>query len=310
MPYSDLQDEYSIVMEEAGRFNRIDSGGNKNNETQTLFWYSGSNGGNRFSSASSLPLLKTEPADAAEASELFFDKLPLRFPFRRASLLSGKALFLDTAGNVTVLSCETGEVLFSYNAPAAQDAAFADENSIVIARSASQDASSFLYINIETGETVPLDYPAVAAVLVTNAPSGAVYGAVVHESAQGAKTQILRLNIANPAASRVLDEYQGEDSFFSITEYRGNLVSTLGGGAHIRRNGASVSLERSPGFTRALSGGNARDVFLAAVDEEGSVCWYDERGKLSALLRIYENKWELTSQGKTYRGEVERRKGG
>jgi hypothetical protein len=172
------------------------------------------------------------------------------------------------------------------------DAAFVDGGNIILGRSAVSGNSSFLLINIVTGETVPLAYPSSAGVRVYRGASGTVYGAAVDREKGALRTSIIRLDAKNSSQPARLVEYQGEDTLFTLAESSGVLASTLGAGSAALFSPQGMrNFERSPGLpVRLVDGGP----FFIAVDGDGNICWYDPpSGKLLALFRLYETEWIL-----------------
>jgi len=222
-----------------------------------------------------------------DTSQFLLEKLPQRYPLRSAAILGKSLLFLDSAGTATILDSDSGDVLSSYSAAGAVDAAFINEDTIILARSVISGSSPFLTVNISTGETVPLSYPAVAGVRVYRGPGGAIYGAVVNQASGNAQTSIIRLDLRNPAQSARLVNYNGEDSSFVLAESGGNLASTLGGGgATLYRgdNAEMIHLERSAGLPVKIISGTR---WFIVLDGEGGIAWHDNMtGKLLAVLRL------------------------
>jgi hypothetical protein len=236
--------------------------------------------------------------------------LPFRFPLRAAAAFGGKSLFLDSAGNISVVAvnraAQTGTLAFSFSSIGSMDAAFADGDHIILGRSAVSGNSSFLLINVVTGETVPLAYPSSAGVRVYRGASGTVYGAAVDQEEGALRTSIIRLDAKNPSQPARLVEYQGEDTLFTMAESSGALASTLGAdGAALFSSGGMRDFERSPGLPLRLVDGGA---FFIAVDGDGNLCWYDPRtGKLLALFRLYDTEWILQqNQGDSLWGAVQK----
>jgi hypothetical protein len=241
----------------------------------------------------------------ANGQSLVLDQLSRRFPLQSASLLDDKALFLDTAGNITVLSTVSGRELFSFSAAGALDAEFYDDRNIIIGRSTVSGVSPFLMVNIETEETVPLAYSASIGARIYRTLSGSCYGAAIEQGAGNTiKTSILRLNPAKAALPVPLAEYQGEDIDFGIAECEGVLASTIGGdGAAIHSPEGIIPFERGPGLpVQLISGGS----FFIALDGDGNISWHQSQtGELLAILRIDANEWVLEkNQGRVLRGPV------
>jgi hypothetical protein len=257
-----------------------------------LFWQS--------EGARPVPAVRKYP----DNSRLILDQVPLQFPLRSAAVLGSQALFLDSVGNITVISLDTGAVRFSYFAAGALDAAFMDQRNIVIGRSAVLGSTPFLKVDITTGETVSLAYPSAIGARIYRGGSGVLYGAAVTGGTDGAMTSILHLNPAYPSLSTQLIEYQGEDTAFGIAESGGGLASSIGGDGVILYSALGLTnFERSPGLPLRLIDGGNRFVIL---DAEGSISWYDNQtGELLALLRFYSGEWVLEQKnGQIKRGRL------
>jgi hypothetical protein len=235
-----------------------------------------------------VPVVRKYPG----GGRLALDQAPRQFPLRSAVILGSQALFLDSVGNITVVSLDTGDVRFSFSAAGALDAAFMDARNIVIGRSAVLGNTPFLKVDITTGETVPLAYPAAIGARIYRGESGALYGAAVTGGTGSVRTGILRLDAADPSRSVRLVEYQGEDTGFGIAESGGVLASTIGGdGVTLYSAPGLAAFERSPGLPLRLINGGDRFVTL---DAGGNVVWHDNQtGELLALLRFYPGEWVL-----------------
>jgi hypothetical protein len=219
-----------------------------------------------------------------------------RFPLRSVSTLEDRGLFLDTGGNLTVLSLEGGERIYAESFIGATDAAFIDRNSVVLGRSAPYSlgiTTPFLKVDIQPGETVPIPYPASVGIQVYRGASGGVYGVTVESGEGGLRTSIIRLETQGEPSSRLL-HYEGEDTRFSLSEADGFLASTIGGdGAGIYAPWGLIPVERGPGLPRLMSDG---DLYFVILDAEGCVSWHDPRtGKILAVFRLYEDHWTLAS---------------
>ncbi|MDR0562853.1 MAG: WD40 repeat domain-containing protein [Spirochaetaceae bacterium] len=215
--------------------------------------------------------------------------LGLRFPLRSVAMQDDQALFLDALGNIRVISLKTHTSVFSFSSMAALDAVFLNRDNILISRGAVSGNTPFLMVNISTGETVPLAYPASAGARVYVGPSGIPYGVAIEQGEGVVKTAVLRLNLTNPVLTAKLFECEGEDTAFGLAESGGRLTATLGGyGAFFYDEaGAPKPLERGPGFPlRLINAGR----YLITLDAEGSIAWHDPgTGKLLALLRLYDD---------------------
>jgi hypothetical protein len=135
-----------------------------------------------------------------------------------------------------------------------------------------------------------------------------VYGAAITHSGTEARTAIIALHTSNPAQSRPLVEYGGEDTIFDMAESDGLLASNLGGGPaavyriseNPGRGPAVRPLERNPGLPRKILDGDNRFILL---DTEGNITWHDPgTGKILAVFRLYEDEWTLEKEGSVIRG--------
>jgi hypothetical protein len=209
-------------------------------------------------------------------------------------------MFLDSAGNVSVVSARDGGKtrLFSFSAAGAIDAAFID-GEVIVGRAAISSNTPFLKISAATGETVPLSWPGQAGIMIQPGLSGAVYAAAFDRDQRGIKTSIIRLDTASPARSLPLAEFQGEARRFSIAESPPFVAALTGEAkAAVYRPAETGNIEirqfeRTPGFPVKLAGA---PLFFICLDEEGNIAWYENSsGKLLAVFKLYENGWLVQS---------------
>jgi hypothetical protein len=238
--------------------------------------------------------------------------ITFRSPIRSADSAGGKILFLDSTGNLTVVSpLDAGRSRpFTFFSVGLMDAAFVDNSRIIIGRSAVSGNTPFMIININTGETVPLPYPSQAGVLLHRGASGGIYAAAVSPrssvgEADGTRTLILQLNPAHIADSATLVDFRGEDTQFSLAESpggtAGSLAATIGDeGAAIYSAAGIQKLDRTSGLPLKLLDGGS---FLISLDGDGSICWHDSHnGKLLAIFRLHPGGWTLQTEQRTFSG--------
>ena len=255
----------------------------------------------------STPIVRTLLGTPFEAggSQLFLEKLPLRYPLRSAAIFGSSILFLNNQGTVSLLNRSTGNLSFSFTAAGSQDAAFIDPETIIIGRSAVTGNTPFLIVNTKTGETVPLPYPAMLGFKVYRGSSGTIYAAAINRNSEGIQTSLLQLKastLSRQGSSLSLEkitEYEGEDVSFFITESSGSPVSNIGGGNAIMYK-KTVPLERSSGLPRKAADGGK---YLITLDGDGNICWHDSKsGKLLAVLALYLDHWALEINGNMVSG--------
>jgi hypothetical protein len=232
--------------------------------------------------------------------------ITFRSPIRSVDSLGGKIMFMDSMGNITVVSPleTTKRRPFTFFSVGLMDAVFADSNRLAVGRSAVSGNTPFMTININTGETVPLPYPSPAGVLMHRGESGALYAAAVSspspaDESDGTRTLILRLDPAHINNSMGLVDYEGEDIHFSLAESPNGIAATIGGeDAAIYSAAGAQKLDRTNGLPLKLINGGT---FLISLDGDGSICWYDNHtGKLLAVFRLHPNGWTMqTERGST-----------
>ena len=244
--------------------------------------------------------------------------ISFRSPVRSVDSTGGKILFLDSTGNITVVSPFAAQKNrpFSFFSVGLLDAALVDSSRIIIGRSAVSGNTPFMMINIDTGETVPLPYASRAGVTLHRGASGSIYAAAVSPMAASrpssnetdeTRTAILHLNLVNIADSNTIVDFQGEDTQFSLAESpggaAGSLAATIGGeGAAIYTSGDIQQLVRTSGLPFKLIDGGP---FLISLDRDGSICWHDTHdGKLLAIFRLQPGGWTLQTERRTINGRV------
>jgi hypothetical protein len=281
--YTALREGEPLSLYPAGPYRRAASDSGSADSGGFVFW--------QDQTVQDAPVVKQTPGEGG----MPFYRLSINLPLTEVSVLGKQALFLDSAGGITVVSTETGRTVFTFSSAGSLDAAFLDDRNIVIGRSSVSGGTPFLKINIRTGETVPLPYPAAVGLGLYRGGSGTLYAVAIEIGGAAAKTTIIALDANRPAQSQKLVEYQDEDSSFSFAESSGAFASTMGGdGATLYRDGAFYPFERSPGLPALLIDGG---IAFIAVDGEGNITWHSAYdGSLLALLRIRADRWELENR--------------
>ncbi|AEF84520.1 hypothetical protein TREPR_2679 [Treponema primitia ZAS-2] len=247
-------------------------------------------------------------AGTEDRKDMILGRLNLRHPLRNASLLGSQALFLDSVGNITVMSTETGSSKFTYTATDPLDIAFLDNENVIIGQTNIAQNAPFLTVNITTEETVPFNYPSTVGAKLYRGPEGAVYGGVVEGSSDSAISALLLLDIDNPSSSTRLVEYRGEDTGFIIAQSGESVASTIGGnGSTLHSNRGFIPFERAPSLPINLLG--CEDYFIV-LGRDGTISWHDPAtGFLLARMRFLETEWILETQNRsrTIRGPLQKK---
>ncbi|MDR0289886.1 MAG: WD40 repeat domain-containing protein [Treponema sp.] len=281
--------------------------GTTGTQEQFIFWHDGR--------TRTQPLVRSSNSDGSRQP---LSDISFRSPIRASDSLGGKILFLDATGNLSVVSPsgEGRKAPFTFFSVGLMDAAFIDQDRLIICRSAVSGNTPFMIININTGETVPLPYPSPAGVLLHRGASGNIYAAAISSpnESDGMKTMILHIDPAHIADSAMIVDFQGEDTRFSLAESPDGIAATIGGeGAAIYSNGGGTGgadddgaradgadtvniqrLERTGGLPIKLINGGPS---LISLDGDGSICWHDSRsGKLLAVFRLHSGEWTLQTE--------------
>jgi WD40 repeat protein len=281
LDFYSLRDRNTITLESSRGNTHIS--GDPSTNGRFLFWQS--------DDIRSYPVLLSG-AGTLERTDIVLGRLALRHPLRSASLLDNQILFLDAAGNIILLSTETGSSKFTYTATDPLDISFFDSENIIIGHANLSGNSPFLLVNTVTEETVPFNYPSTVGVKLYRSADGSVYGGVVEGSSDSATTALLLLDIEDPEASKRLVEYQGEDAAFVIARSGNSVASTIGGdGPTLHSNRGFVHFERTPSLPVNLIGSER---YFIVLGRDGSLSWHNNAtGSLLARLRLLETEWLL-----------------
>jgi len=222
-----------------------------------------------------------------------------RFPLRSISSYNEKILVLDSSGNLSVRNMADAQARpdFSFTSAGATDAAFINGENIILSRNVN-NMSPFLSVNIRTGETLPLNYGARAALSVYSGKSGKLYAEAVELEADRFKTTVIDLF---PAPNRnrntpplKIFEFFSEAEHLSIAESAGRIAVACDSEGAFILTGRTVNFERTNALPVKLIG---CDNFFLALDSEGGIAWHDNTtGKLLALFSLYGDKWTLRLQ--------------
>ena len=292
--YNLLQNNQNITFTQKDGYTRIDALGT--NDGRFILWQSGN--------TRNLSLLISENT---QNTPLELNVLTGRSPLRSVSSLNNKILALDASGNVSVRSI-VNDLLsqspdFTFSSLGAIDASFVNEDYFLLCRSVSGANSPFIFVNYNTGETVPVPFSAQAGIMAyTGRNSGITLAAAVERNAAWKTTSVFRVSAAAAAGAPVkILEYPGEDIYLSIAESANSLAVTVGSeGARIIRQDADIFFERTAGLPVKLLGNND---FFIVLDSEGNISWHDNsNGRLLAVFKLNENRWTLTVSGREISG--------
>ena len=296
LDYSRLINGQTIRAEQGGAdYNRITPFVSEDGSTeQFIFWQ------NR--NARVPPSIRSPGPDVAAPG---LEALYFQFPLRAVASLAGRAMFMDSAGNVSVVYPLRAAPPFQFSSVGLLDGAFIDSGRLVLGRSAAVGGTPLLSLNITTGETVPMPHPAQAAVILRNEAAGGIYAVMVSPQPGGTVTSVLRIDPANVAASQRLLEVQGEHTWFSFAKTPTGIVENAGGEratihpiADIFTN--PVAVDRTPGLPYQLFDGGRN---IVSLDRDGNIAWHDGRsGIFRAIFKLQPDGWVLQTPHGIIRG--------
>ena len=268
LDFTQLYSRPDLRISERGNHNSISAG-----DKSFIFWHS--------ENTSSYPLY----INFSNNQDNLIEQLNIRFPFRAVSIYNNLLLFLNSAGNISIINNESGDIIHSSIVPGAQDAVFIDERNILIGRSAANQNSAFLIYNIITGETVPLALQADLGIKVIRGSTG-FFGAGISRRGTGFRTIFFAIDAANPGRSREILEFDSDAGNLAMAEARGVFIATT-------EAASGLFLKRSSGLPIILL--NAGNYFIS-VDTDGNIVWHNtETGNIHAIFRFDENNWVLES---------------
>ena len=272
----------------------------------TFLLYQRGNPNQRENSAAIPMLISLEENSPRRISFSLLDRYNLRFPLRSVSVLGNQMLFLDTSGSF-ILMDKDGSIIFSFSVTGSMDAAILDESMVILGRISSMGSPTFISINTDSGETVPISLGGMIGVRVERGRTGSIYAAIISQNQRFPETSIYLLNMSNPSMSELLMEYQGEDSTFHIAESGGSVASSIGGEQALFMSSAYPELQyldRSSGLPIKIVDG---DSYFISLDGDSNITWHDNlTGRLLAIFRIHTDSWsmELTENGRIITGGI------
>ena len=224
-----------------------------------------------------------------------------RFPLRAISSKNNNLLVLDAAGNLSTYNLLdlNAKPAFTFISAGAVDAQFINEENIILCRSASNNNSLFLSVNLKTTETLPVFFNAHAALALYSGKTGKIFAETVCMDDNKLKTTVIDL-FSGPL---MVYKYPAEANHLSITESSGNYAIACGSeGAFIFAE-KTVNFERTSGLPVKLSGS---DDFFLSLDSDGNIAWHNNKnGKLLAVFSLSGEKWML-KHDKEYSGSIVR----
>ena len=302
LDYNSLRNGDEIILESmpGNRYNAIISDPSDSLSCTFLLYQNGNN--------TAIPMLISFDENSLHTNSSMLDRYNLRMPLRSVSMLGNQILFLDRSGSFILMDKRDGSIIFTFSVTGSLDAAILNENMVILGRISSEGSPSFISINSESGETVPINPGGMIGVRVERGRTGSIYAAIINHDQRIPETYVYRLNMANPSMSELLMEYQGEDSTFHMAESGGSIASSIGGGQALFISSSFPGLQyldRSPGLPIKIVDGTS---FFISLDGDSNITWHDNiTGRLLAIFRIHTDSWSLetfTGYGSIIRGQI------
>jgi len=306
LDYNNLTSNKTVFSEHnLNAYNRITVlSGAKNLNSHFILW--------QDRNSRNAPLLCSFENEENQKTEI--SNFRLRSSLRSVVSYDGKILFLDSSGNISVIDpSDAAKRPFTYSSVGLLDAAFIDSDHLLLGRSSTSGSSSFLSLNISTGETVMVPFPSRAGVALFRGSSSSLYAASIsHPSdragseifageADGKITSIIKIVPSNITSSNIITHFYGEETFVSFAEINSSLAVTTGSEEGIIFSGSGIQkMEQSYGFPLRLI---ANGQYFLCLDREGIISWHDSRsGKLLAIFMLYPDAWSLFTERNTISG--------
>jgi len=227
-----------------------------------------------------------------DIDEINFSFMVGRYPLRSISSGYGNILVLDSAGNLSVYNMEKipAKADFSYTSPGTNDAAFINNQYLILSRSTANNNSPFSFINYKTKETVRVPYNIQTGIMVYAGNSGNIYAEAIEREEYKIKTVILSLSFTS--APEKVFEYYGEAIYLSIAESSKTLAIACDNEGAFILGDKTIYFERTSGLSIKILG---CDKYFISLDSEGNVSWHDNKnGRTLAIFSIHSDQWKMT----------------
>lgn len=215
------------------------------------------------------------------------------FPLRTISVFNDKILVLDTSGNTSLryINDILSKPFFSFSSVGINDALLINDEIFLLCRGVINNNSPFLFVNIKTGETVPVFFDTRSAVMAYSGKSGRLLAEAVQGNGSKLNTVVLTLNSGENHRPSKIFEYAAEANHLSIAESGGNLaIACDSEGAFILADKV-LSFGRTSGLPVKILG---HDDFFLSLDNDGNIAWHDNKtGDALAVFSLYSDKWIL-----------------
>lgn len=207
---------------------------------------------------------------------------------------------IEGSRKISVLSLSDGQKLFSYSGAGLQEAVLAGETHLLVSKSSTLNSPhALLYINITTGETVPVRAEADLCYGLTKTGMENnklhVSGFFVKTGNGTSTTELttITISVGTSGLSPVISKeasYGDEDLSAFVVGTDASFYTTLGKGAltEIGKNGAyQRRYERGPSVPVKIT---VMERFLVTLNADGSLSWFDRKEGSKPINSIVSDK--------------------
>lgn len=189
--------------------------------------------------------------------------------------------FVEGTSKATVIDVARNSTLFAYSGAGLQDAVLSGSNMLIVSRSSTRRAPNPLVsINVDTGETVPIQLEGdLCYSLKALTPDGSSMAAFLVKAGEPATTALLAFSLVagspKPENARTVASWADEDLVATLF-FPGDLLYTNLGKASLA--GIGINDSRSVRFQRGYSlpaKASATARFVVTLNQDGSLTWFD-----------------------------------
>lgn len=202
----------------------------------------------------------------------------------RSLVVSGTRIAcVEGTSTARVIDIARAEPVFSYSGAGLQDAVLSGENRLIVSRSSTRRAPNpVISINVDTGETVPIQLEGeLCYSLKSISADGSAMAAFFVKADDSPRTELVSFSLVpgspKPVNSRMVASYADEDLAATLC-FSGDYVYTnLGKSslAGIGIDGSAAALRFQRGYSLPFKA-SATGRFVVSLNQDGSLTWFDQ----------------------------------
>lgn len=208
-----------------------------------------------------------------------------------------KIIYILGNTTVSIYDLATSSSSVAYSGTSVQDALLSDDNTLIVAKTTTGSGDSPLVsVNINTGETLPLQFTGDVAFSLSydeTRENALIYGVLLEDINDNYRTRVFSFNPETFAQSTLLTLQS--DNAEAFTKVYSRYVFTNIGMSQVRSY--NINTRRVIAYTRSASiplDAAASDTALAVLNYDGSLSWY------TPAFRTHHADWYLTTDGEWF----------